>query len=156
MDEQPRRVPVLDLICPPQTDMLRLIRSVVATVSQELGFSAEEAGLIELAVDEACTNVIVHAYGEMDEARKAESVLRVQIRAASDRLAIQVIDTGSGLPEGRRGVDSLEEYTARPRPSGLGSFIITHFMDEVAYDSPEGSGSGTVLSMVKYLRPAYG
>lgn len=146
-----KRQPVLDLICPPQTDMLRLIRSVVALISHELGFSVEEAGQIEIAVDEACTNVICHAYGEINQNQVEEMCLRVQIRAAPDRLAIRVIDSGAGIPDGQaRGVSSIEEYSAKKRPSGLGSFIISHFMDEVAYDSPEGAG--TVLSMVKYRR----
>jgi anti-sigma regulatory factor (Ser/Thr protein kinase) len=144
-------MPILELICPPQTDMLRLIRSVVATVSGELGFSPEETSFIELSVDEACTNVIFHAYGDAaaDDAPIPE--LRVQLCPASDRLVISVIDEGTGFqPNRMRGVSCVEEYASQPQPKGLGLYIIGRFMDEVAYDSP--SGLGTVLSMVKYLR----
>jgi anti-sigma regulatory factor (Ser/Thr protein kinase) len=150
MEEQALRTAVLELICPPQTDMLRLIRSVVTVVSTELGFSPEEASLIELSVDEACTNVIFHAYGEAAPPSSPEPELRVQIRPAPDRLAICVIDEGTGLCEGSpRGVSCVEEYASQQEPKGLGSYIIARFMDEVVYDSPPGAG--TVLTMVKYL-----
>lgn len=149
-----RQSPVLHLTCPPQTDMLHLIRKIVATVSREVGFSPEDASLIEISVDEACTNVIRHAYGDLcagaPGARTEDPLLRLEICPDCDRLAISVIDRGASAPDGRfRSVSSLEEYIAQPHPRGLGYYIITKFMDEVAYDSPPGRG--TVLSMVKYL-----
>ena len=150
-DAQIPRTPLLELVCPPQTDMLRLIRSVVTTVAAELGFPSEETSQIELSVDEACTNVIRHAYAEVGPAGVPAPELRVEIRPGPDYLMVRVIDEGSGLPpEGSRGVSCIEEYAEQEKPKGLGSFIITHFMDEVSYDSPPGMG--TVLSMVKYLR----
>jgi anti-sigma regulatory factor (Ser/Thr protein kinase) len=159
MEAWPPEGTVLDLICPPQTDVLHLIRGVVVSVSREIGFPPDDASQIELSVDEACTNVIRHAYGdtasEPSRSRLEQAVLRVQIRPAADRLAIRVIDRGRGLPRTRPpGVVSLEEYLSQPEPKGLGLFIIGKFMDEVVYDSPPGSG--TVLSMVKYLRPPSG
>jgi len=151
MDAGSHRMPVLELICPPQTEMLSLIRNVVATVARERGFSSDEVNLIESAVDEACTNVICHAYREVARPRGEMPQLSVQIRPASDHLAIRIIDEGIGLPsEGPRSISCLEEYTSQPEPKGLGLYIISQFMDEVVYDSPPGSG--TVLSMVKYLR----
>lgn len=143
------RGPILELVCPPQTDMLALIRRVIVATAHEVGFSPEEVHSIEMSVDEACANVIRHAYRDRDE--NDEANIHVQIRAASDHLSIRIVDTGSGLPaDGARGVSSVEEYALREKPNGLGTFIIGQFMDEVAYDTP--ADSGTVLSMVKYLR----
>jgi anti-sigma regulatory factor (Ser/Thr protein kinase) len=140
----------LELVCPSCTDILQLVRSVVATVCREIGFSPDDATLIEVSVDEACTNVVRHAYDDPPEAGPDEAVLRVQVQPGADRLAIRVIDAGTGVPpEGFQSVSSPEEYMALAKPSGLGLFIINRFMDEVALESP--TGSGTVLSMVKYL-----
>jgi len=151
MDEPPRHTPSLDLLCPPQTGMLSLIRRVVAAVLREIGFAPEQASLIELSVDEACTNVIHHAYASAQTSDCGQPILRVQICPALDHVAIRVIDQGRGVPpEGLCGVSSAEEYASRPQPKGLGMFIIGRFMDKVEYDSPPGSG--IVLSMVKYLR----
>jgi len=155
MDNFPNAAPILDLVCPPRTDMLRLIRSVVATVSRELGFAPDETSMIEISVDEACTNVIRHAYGDEKPEDPQRIVIRVQIRPGPDHLVIRVIDHGSGTPGGEpKGISSIEEYSSQTRPKGLGSYIISQFMDEVAYDSPPGAG--TVLSMVKYLHRSRG
>jgi len=155
MEAWPPDGTVLDLRCPPQTDVLHLIRGVVVTVSREIGFAPDDTSLIELSVDEACTNVIRHAYGETPDALSASAFLRVQLCPAADRLAIRVIDRGAGLPRASlKGVGSIEEYASQPEPRGLGLFIIGQFMDEVACESPPGSG--TVLFMVKYLRPPGG
>jgi anti-sigma regulatory factor (Ser/Thr protein kinase) len=145
-----RQGTTLELVCPSCTDILQLIRSVIATVCREIGFSPDDATLVEVSVDEACTNVVRHAYDEPARGGPDTAVLRVQVQPAADRLAIRVIDAGAGVPpEGFQGVSSPEEYMALAEPRGLGLFIINRFMDEVAVESP--SGSGTVLSMVKYL-----
>jgi anti-sigma regulatory factor (Ser/Thr protein kinase) len=152
MEHTETKSPVLDLVCPPQTDLLALVRNVVGAVSQSLGFPPDEMHEIEMSVDEACTNVIRHAY---DDRSTDDDVLimRIQIAPASDRLAIRVIDHGVGPPAATdRGVADVEEYAAQAKPCGLGSLIIRRFMDEVSYESP--SGHGTILSMVKYLRSA--
>jgi len=146
--------PVLDLVCPPRTDMLHLIRNVVATVSRTIGFSPEDTSLIEISVDEACTNVIRHAYGNLAKnaptTKLEEAILKVEIRPTAKGLVISVIDHGTAPRDGWfRSVTSIEQYIAHPELKGLGCFIIHHFMDEVAYNTPPGLG--TVLSMVKYL-----
>lgn len=141
---------VVNLTCPAQTDMLSLIRAIVVVVSKQMGFPPDEVSLIEMAVDEACTNVIRHAYVDDGVSRRRKPVLRVQIRPARDRLTIHVIDRGKGFTsESWHGVSSIEKYVAQPKPEGLGSYVIGRFMDEVAYGSRRGSG--TVLRMVKYL-----
>jgi serine/threonine-protein kinase RsbW len=146
-----KAVPVLDLACPPRTEMLRLIRQVVLAASNEAGFPPDEVGEIEISVDEACTNVIQHAY----TGDETSPTLHLNIRLAPDHVAIHITDTGTGLPSDRPGDElDLEEYVARAEPHGLGLLIIDQFMDEVSYDS--AGDRGTILSMVKYLRRAAG
>ncbi len=149
-----RQIAALDLVCSPRTEVLNLIRNVVTTVSREAGFGPDDTSQIEISVDEACTNVIRHAYtgypkGADDPGQVA---LRVQICPMADRMAITVIDQGRRTScEAFRGIASLEEYIAQPQAHhGLGSYIISRFMDKVEYhSSPE---TGTVLVMVKYRR----
>jgi len=136
--------------------MLHLIRNVVASVSRTMGFSPEDTSLIEISVDEACTNVIRHAYGDLTRNAAAtageEPILRVTLQPAPEGLAISIHYSGSPPPNNHgRGVSSIEEYLSRSDRHGLGSYIINHFMDEVAYKTPQGRG--TILSMVKYLQP---
>jgi serine/threonine-protein kinase RsbW len=141
------RPPVLDLSCPPRTGMLRFIRRIVSAVSREAGFPDDATAQIELAVDEACTNVIEHAYGDRSD---AGHTLHLTIGLGAEHMTIRVVDSGDGLPEDRlSGVRSIEEYVDRSPPRGLGSYIIEQFMDEVQCDTSRGQG--TVLSMVKYF-----
>jgi serine/threonine-protein kinase RsbW len=48
---------------PSSTENLALIREFVGSIAQQSGMDAKDSGKLELAVDEACANVIEHAYG---------------------------------------------------------------------------------------------
>ena len=48
---------------PSSTENLALIREFVSSAAQQAGFDNNEIARLELAVDEACANVIEHAYG---------------------------------------------------------------------------------------------
>jgi len=54
----PKTLKEYQLKIPSQSDNLAIIRDVVAKVASRVGFDTDEASKIELAVDEACTNVI--------------------------------------------------------------------------------------------------
>ena len=53
----------LALVVPGETDYLHLIRDFVCAVARKMGFPDQRVGEIEIAVDEACANIIEHAYG---------------------------------------------------------------------------------------------
>ena len=129
-----------------------MIRSVVTAVSGEMGFSDEEIAKIEMSVDEACSNVICHAYRIRKKESKAVSQAQVRIKltltAAQDHLHITISDFGVGNQKGPHdGVRNLEEYIRQGH--GLGTYIIKRFMDKVEVFYPQESG--TVVSMIKYL-----
>jgi serine/threonine-protein kinase RsbW len=67
------------------------MRREVAAFAQRAGMDADGIGAIRLAVSEAATNAVVHAYRETDG--------RLQVRAhvAADELVVVVADTGPGL-----------------------------------------------------------
>jgi serine/threonine-protein kinase RsbW len=48
---------------PSSTENLALIREFVGSIAQQSGMDSVDIGKLELAVDEACANVIEHAYG---------------------------------------------------------------------------------------------
>jgi serine/threonine-protein kinase RsbW len=45
-----------------RTERLIEVRDFVSTAAREFGFTDEEVSKIALAIDEACTNIIKHAY----------------------------------------------------------------------------------------------
>ena len=74
---------------PSSTENLVLIRDFVTRIGQQAHLDEQEISNLELAVDEACANVIEHAYG-------LDTRQEVIIQAICDEEAVRisVIDTG--------------------------------------------------------------
>ena len=129
---------------PSQTENLELIRDFVYKLAARLGFEDEEASRIELAVDEACTNVIKHAYrGESEE------LIDIAIKIDYKKMSIIVTDHGKGFDPSSVDMPEMKEYLAELRVGGLGIFLMRTIMDEVKYDVHPGKGNQ--VTMVKYL-----
>jgi anti-sigma regulatory factor (Ser/Thr protein kinase) len=120
---------------------LFLVRCLVERITERLAFPLEEVARMILAVDEACTNVIRHAY---DNRRDERITLRFIIQ--EDRLEIHLRDFGK--------TPKLEDLRPRDlneiRPGGLGVHFIRASMDEVHYGTPPGGGG--MLKLVKFRK----
>lgn len=105
------------------TRVLGIIRHFVTSLARQMGFEDEAVDQIELAVDEACANVVRHAYKHLgvspdlaeehrtDDERLARAcTLRMRIHPGEERLRITVIDQGIGIQSDSKGVNSLEEF----------------------------------------------
>jgi anti-sigma regulatory factor (Ser/Thr protein kinase) len=130
---------------PSTTQNLALIREFVSRVAEQAGLNETEVGQLELAVDEACANVIEHAYGD-------DKTKQVMVRAVfdDDTLRIHVIDTGKGFDPTQIPEQELKDLIAKRRTGGLGMRLIKTLMDEVHYDIEPGQRNE--LRMVKKLR----
>jgi serine/threonine-protein kinase RsbW/stage II sporulation protein AB (anti-sigma F factor) len=110
------------------------LRAAVVAFAHEAGF--EDTGQIALAVSEAMTNVVVHAYRDAD----AAGDMRIVACDRPDRLVVVVRDYGGGM---------------RPRPDspglGLGLPLISSMADELQIEAAEGAG--TLLRM-HFVKPA--
>jgi serine/threonine-protein kinase RsbW len=105
-----------------------------------------QAMRLEMAVDEACSNVMEHAYG-------LDSTKEVSIRAMVDdrALRIVVVDNGKGFDPSAVEQKKLEDLISAKRTGGLGMRLMKSFMDEVHYAMIPGVKNE--LTMVKKLRP---
>jgi serine/threonine-protein kinase RsbW len=72
---------------------VRMIRHEMAGIADKCGMDAEGVADVRLAVTEAATNAVMHAYAD------AEGELRVTATMGDGQLAIVVADTGPGLVE---------------------------------------------------------
>jgi anti-sigma regulatory factor (Ser/Thr protein kinase) len=114
------------------------MRRLVKEISSAAGFGEEETGRIVLAMDEACTNVIRHAYGG-----DTRETIVIEAGPCEGGVCFVVVD------EGRK----PDPESIRPRaldkvaPGGLGTHFIQAVMDQVTYDTT--SGPGTRLTMIK-------
>ncbi len=155
----------LELRCPSDTRMLAPVRAMATTLARQQGFSAEQIDQIEMAVDEACANVVRHAYRHLgispdltdkekevlaaERASAGDCTIGIRMSLGEDRLVFQVIDNGIGIDNTPPGVSGIDEFVERGGGGGLGLLIIRNFMDEVRYDQQDGQG--TILTMTKYL-----
>ncbi|HPT25611.1 MAG TPA: ATP-binding protein [Bryobacteraceae bacterium] len=129
---------------PSSTENLAMIRDFVASIGAKAGFDENEAARITLAVDEACANVIEHAYS-------SEDTHAVTIRATLDNkdLVFDIIDNGRGFVAGDMAQVDVEELIRQRKSGGLGLRLIRAVMDEVNYQITPGEKNE--LHMVKRL-----
>jgi anti-sigma regulatory factor (Ser/Thr protein kinase) len=132
---------------PSSTENLSMIRDFVKSIGMQSGMGDMEVARLELVVDEACANVMEHAY-------EADSSKEVSIRAIVDDDSVQivVIDSGKGFDPAAVEQLKLEELALAKRTGGLGMRIMKSFMDEVHYEMQPGIKNE--LKMVKRLHKA--
>lgn len=127
-----------------KTEELVAVREFVSGAAREFGFQDEDVSKIALAVDEACTNIIKHAY-KFDPTKH----ISVSIRHRNGAFVIVIVDTGKAFdPQGVRTPD-MQEYLTHYRRGGLGVHLMRSLMDKVEYDiSP---GKQNEVRLTKYL-----
>ena len=130
---------------PSSTENLALIREFVTMIGAQAGLDESEVANIELAVDEACANVMEHAYGN-------DVSHEVVVRAIFDdaELSINVEDSGRGFNPDTVVQEELDELISKHKSGGLGMRLIRQLMDEVHYEIVPGRKNE--LQMKKRLR----
>lgn len=126
---------------PADPALLFLLRGVVERLTERLGFERRETEQMVLAVDEACTNVIRHAYGG-----RIDELLVVTFLVKAETFEVGIRDFGHPEDPGKLKPRELSDI----RPGGLGTHFIRCAVDEVHYEHPEDGG--TLLRLVKQRR----
>ena len=103
--------------------------------------SPEVLGDLKLALTEACTNSVRHAYGD------GSGLVEIVYELHSDRLVVEVSDSGEGFEPAaaRAAVPAAGELTE----GGLGIAIIEALADEL--EIADSNGGGSRLRFVKHL-----
>jgi serine/threonine-protein kinase RsbW len=130
---------------PSSTENLALIRDFVGNIGKQAGLAETELSMVELAVDEACANVIEHAYG-LDQTK--EVIVRARIDEGA--ITIEVVDTGKGWDPGAVEQKDITRLVEERRSGGLGMRMMKLVMDEVEYKIKPGEHNE--LRMTKRLR----
>lgn len=130
---------------PSSTENLALIRDFVSGIGAQVGFDEHDAARLALAVDEACANVIEHAY-QLD----ATHEVTVRVVVDDEEIRFDIIDTGRGFDPSQAGELQVEELIRQRKSGGLGLRLIRTIMDDVQYRIVPGEKNE--LRMVKKLR----
>jgi serine/threonine-protein kinase RsbW len=129
-------------IFPARFDQLDTIREFASQAARDAGMDDSETYSIELAIDEACTNIIEHAYqGE----NRGDIECTCDSNDASLTLVIR--DHGKPFDPSRLVSPNLDADIEHRVVGGLGVFLMKQVMDEVHFE-PMGE-YGNVLTMVK-------
>ena len=136
---------------PAQFAYLRVVRQSVMDMCARTGLSEFDAAQLEMAVDEACSNVIEHSYGETPDAESGQpdADIKINLIQQKDRIVVEIYDQGKGFDQQSKPPVPPEEYIKGKRERGLGLFIISRFVDEVAYE--RGTPAGNYLRLVKHI-----
>jgi serine/threonine-protein kinase RsbW len=127
-----------------RTERLIEVRQFVSDAARRFGFGDDEISKIALAVDEACTNVIKHAY-KFDPTKK----LTIKVKSHDNVFEVSIQDNGNQFnPAGIQAPD-MKEYLAHYRHGGLGVYLMKSLMDKVEYTIQPGRQNEVRLT--KYL-----
>jgi anti-sigma regulatory factor (Ser/Thr protein kinase) len=127
--------------------MLCVVRNALGQLAETLGFSEAECRAIVLAVDEAMTNIIRHAYRGDSEQPIEASFHRIHAPRdgqSVDALEILLEDRGVTVDPEKMCGRALEDV----RPGGLGLHFIRECMDTVEFSRRWGRNQ---LRLVKFL-----
>jgi serine/threonine-protein kinase RsbW len=125
------------------TKHLAEVRNFVASHAEEIGLSEKDISEIRLAVDEAYTNIIKHAYKNTPL-----KPVRIELGVESDKIWISIMDEGESFkPEEYKAPDILKRIKNKQR-GGMGVFLIQKLMDQVQYNR---KGTMNEIRMVKNL-----
>jgi serine/threonine-protein kinase RsbW len=127
------------LTIPAKPEYITLGRLALTGISRLRPLDEETLGDLKLALTEACSNSVRHAYADGDGTVEIRYVLH------SNRLEIEVADDGEGFDPSaeREEGDELAE-------GGLGIAIIRSIADELEIGAGEG-GKGSRLRFAKSL-----
>ncbi|HNS01529.1 MAG TPA: ATP-binding protein [Anaerolineae bacterium] len=131
-----------ELVVSSDLDALPQVIGFVRQASMQAGLPESAIFACELATDEACTNIIDHAYAGRDD-----GVIRVACWSDADEFVVQLHDQGAAFdPAAVREPPLTEDLAGRPL-GGLGLHFMRSLMDEVRFDFDPVTGN--TLTMVK-------
>jgi len=117
------------------------MRDQVRAVLGKQGCDPETVDSMVLAINEACMNIIQHAYGP-----GATGNIVLEILKNKDHLIFRLIDFAKPVDERTIKSRPLDDI----RPGGLGVHLINEVMDEVTFiDNPQTAGN--ILEMKKRI-----
>lgn len=138
MDSGVRASNYMWLILPARASNLGLARVSLASFAAGCGLTLSEVDELKLAVSEAVSNVILHAYPD-----GAEGEVCLFARLEDDVLVIQVSDFGTGISDVKEAVQG--GHSTLEERMGLGFTFMECFADEISVVSDVGEGTRVVL-----------
>jgi len=127
---------------PAQFEFLDEIREFVAEVARSGGFSEKAIYSLQLAADEAASNIIEHAYEGVTDAS-----LELSCDMRGDLIVITLRDWGKPFDPSEVKEPNISAELSDRQIGGLGIYLMRKLMDSVHYESTPRTGN--LLTMTK-------
>ena len=127
-----------------RTERLIAVREFISAAAREFGFTDEEVSKVALAVDEACTNIIKHAY-QFDPGKK----ISITVKPVESAFEVVIHDNGKTFNPADVQAPDMKEYLSHYRKGGLGVYLMKTLMDKIEYNIRPGQTNE--VRLVKYL-----
>ncbi|MBD3291118.1 ATP-binding protein [candidate division KSB1 bacterium] len=131
----------LEFMIPAEPKYLKINRLSIKLLCELIGFSTVESNNITLAIDEACSNVIRHAYNG-----PSKEPIHIKCNIYGNKIEFLIRDFGRKANVDQIKSRELDEI----RPGGLGVHLIKTVMDEVMYDT--NFEKGNQLKLIKHFK----
>ncbi|MEB3285729.1 MAG: ATP-binding protein [Candidatus Sericytochromatia bacterium] len=124
-------------------DHVGVARDFVAEIAKAVPMTERQVYELELAVDEALTNVVEHACEGREDA-----YVELAVSHTDAQFTILITHDGASFDPGTQPDVDLKAYIAERRVGGLGLFLIKKLMDEVEYST--GDDGLSRIRLVKH------
>ncbi|HTP43970.1 MAG TPA: ATP-binding protein [Candidatus Acidoferrum sp.] len=119
----------LKLSFPSDPRYLGVVRGAIERFASLAGFDEEDCRWITLAVHEALTNVIRHAYHN-----KYDQPVELRLRERDEGIEVVMVDHGTGVKQEQMSGRDLDDV----KPGGLGLHMIREIMSDTQYMALDG------------------
>ena len=126
--------PKLKLSC--CTSALVELRSFLQRSLEAYGFSEVDRHQVTLAVEEVCTNLIIHSH-----ASNPKEVIYLEVKELKKKLAIEITDKGDAFNLLEYEVPDLKKVIEEKRKGGIGILLVKKIMDEIEFESKNGKNT---------------
>lgn len=124
-----------------KTENLSIIRDFIKSTTTEAGVASDVVENIILAVDEACTNIIKHAYKSSPDGE-----IIIKTKSTLSCFVVSITDYGKSFEPDTIPEPDLQKYYRQKRVGGLGMYLMKTLMDDVKYVSIPGKHNEVMLS----------
>lgn len=114
------------------TGQIATVRNFVAQHALNFGFNENEVENIRLAVDEAFTNIIKHAYN-YDSSKSVD----IKLQRQGNLFSISMYDHGEPFDTSNYSIPNVQQQIKAKKRGGVGVYLIKQLMDTIDYNRYE-------------------
>jgi serine/threonine-protein kinase RsbW len=129
-----------------ELDKLASIADFVADATEAMGMDEDGIYAMQLAVDEACTNVMDYAYGG-----RGGQPVTVECREEDGKCIVVIRDKGKPFDPSRVRKPDLKSPISKRQAGGLGIYLMRKLMDDVRFHFD--AKAGNELTLIKGIKP---